>query len=445
MVNGNKLKALLLAGIMVMSFAAAAGCGEDESEPEEAVSSNSTSVQPSAVQSASKPTIPAQPSAASKSVQTSSASSRVQSSKAESSKKEEVSKLSKEVQEKVLNIIAESTSEREMYEAIYALKDFKADGHVITDLDGDGNYELVTRTKDRKTIKIYRVVNGQLKGPLQLKAPMQADLRYGYYCDDKKYCDDSCYLTTLEDRGNDTYAMTVYLYSGIEEELVPDTELIFARENAWDPDSNVYVANGMEFIEQSWQESFNDKCLYVVDPAEDTLELSKKRMEELIDTFAGSYYKKKDFRLLTTHNPVAEGTSLPINSISDLAKNEVLARHGQAFTHPLCIAFFNKNAHYNPVMSVGYYTVENTINNGEEFTNADRRILMAFTNYDNNVNKYSFPGLDNDDDQPEDQSESQDENQDESQDENQDDYQGDYQGEDQYYNDEEVNYYEYYE
>lgn len=56
-------------------------------------------------------------------------------------------------------------SEKEMYDKIYQIEEYKNDtqGHVITDLGGEDGYELITRSSNENVIYIYKVVDGKIK------------------------------------------------------------------------------------------------------------------------------------------------------------------------------------------------------------------------------------------------------------------------------------------
>lgn len=306
-----------------------------------------------------------------------------QSSQASKTESSEKPKLKNQAQLKQL--LAKNKPGKTLYDEIYKLDDYKAGGHVITDLDGDGNYELVIRSKDRTTISIYQAQDKTLKGPVEIKAPTQADLRYGFFSDDIKYCDNMCCLTTLEDMGGNTYVMNVYDYKGIDTEPEMTRSIVFTAsyvEN--DPSKVQFTADDPGFLEYSWQESFNDECKSILSIKETDKKPDVKKTEKLLTEFTKKYYQKDDLTLRLCGGVTLGDSVLPVGSVSDLAKNAVFARHGMKFEHPLCIAFFNKKEDYSEKKAFGKYTVEN-YQDEKDFTDTDKKVLEALIDFDNSL------------------------------------------------------------
>ncbi len=376
MKNKKNITAVILILSIIMSFGMT-GCGEDNGARTSESSKKNSTVPASTESKQEEPT----------SVQNSQSTSRTdtsspaqQSSKAESSAKP---KLKNEAE--VKKLLSKIKNEKKLYDEIYKLDGYKAGGHVITDLDGDGSYELVIRSTDRTTISIYKAVDKVLKGPIELKASDQADLRYGFFSEDIKYCDNMCCFTTLEDMGGNTYVMDVYSFNGIDSELEKTRSVVYtASYVAEDLSSVQFTTDDPGFLEYSWQESFNDDCKSIITLKENEKKPDLKKTQKLLSDFASNYYKKDDLNMLIYSGVTLEGSTLPIGSLSDLAKNEVLAKHGAKFDHPLCIAFFNKMDKYEEKKPVSQYDLEN-YKNEKDLTDTDKNVLEALFEFDESL------------------------------------------------------------
>ncbi len=285
----------------------------------------------------------------------------------------------------VKKLVSKLKPGKTLYDEIYKLEDFQAGGHVITDLDGDGTLELVIRSKSRKTISIYKAEDKVLKGPIVLQASEQADMRYGFFSEDKKFCDNMCFFTTLKDMGGNTYVMNVYNYAGIDKELELVRSVVYTASFVENDMSKVqFTTEDPGYLEYSWQESFNDGCKSIITLKENDKKPDVKKTAKFLSDFASKYYAKDDLVLNICGGMTVDGSALPIGSVSDLAKNEVLAKHGQIFDHPLCTAFFNKMGNYEATQPQGRYSIEKYADE-KDFTQTDKNIIEALIEYDNTL------------------------------------------------------------
>ena len=93
-------------------------------------------------------------------------------------------------------------TEKEMFDMIYELDDISAEGHVITDIDNDGAYELVTRGNGKKLIKIYEVTDGKLELAGMVEGEDKADLIYSFkdITSEEGISMPVCYFSTLNSK-----------------------------------------------------------------------------------------------------------------------------------------------------------------------------------------------------------------------------------------------------
>lgn len=386
--NKKPITAVVLILSLIMSLGMA-GCNSNNDDPAErdpehrlfsSTASSDTVIMPSHPDQPSNTKETTEPEQSAQKQTSKPAEQSSQASKSESSQKPK-----KKNEAELKQLLAKNKPGKALYDAIYKLDDYKAGGHVVTDLDGDGNYELVIRSKDRTTISIYQVENKTLKGPVEIKAPTQADLRYGFFSEDKKYCDNICCLTTLEDMGGNTYIMNVYDYKGIDAEPEMSRSIVFTASYVADDPSKVqFTADDPGFLKDSWQESFNDECKTIFSIKETDKKPDVKKTEKILTEFTKKYYQKDDLTLRLYDGRTLGDSILPINSVSDLAKNAVFAKHGMKFEHPLCIAFFNKKDDYTEKKPFGKYTVED-YKDEKDLTDTDKMVLEAIIDFDNSL------------------------------------------------------------
>lgn len=290
-------------------------------------------------------------------------------SKTESSKQESDNDNMTDTEKKVSTIIKNYTnsdiSEKDLFNQVYELDDYKAAGHVITDIDGDGAYELVTRSTDEKTIRIYELSDNKIMLAKDLTGETKADLIYVF--DNKKW---ECYFETL-DRSDNNTAVKVFNYNGPDKDMdiVLECNVLKMEEPQTIPTYVFSDNNGTEIIEtdsklkyitNSWCESFNDSFTEACEQTKD----KKLVNPEPIGYGSGeqpilTYYEncRPDYEGLIKayygegYVPLwhAENMCLGIHlkDYDSLIINEIIGRHNYKFTDPMTTAFMNKKSYYN--------------------------------------------------------------------------------------------------
>lgn len=297
-------------------------------------------------------------------VSDSSQSSRESTQTSEVSTPESSVKVSTSSEEK--NIYESASSEKEAYDNLYTYyNDSNADGHVITDLDGDGTYELITRSKDRRTIKIFKYVNGEIKtSSLEPDSSVvQANLNY---------TEKNCYFNVIKNYGADKYKIKVFEYRNSDYKLHNIFEYECEKRERHDGMQYTVNDNSPSSEEsakireyEGWQESFNDDCTEVTNSDKEIIPINS--VAGLMRDFAYRYYKDGDMVLLSGEASSANGLN-PI-TIKYLALNEIYARNGMKSSNPIYLSFFNKKSYYNATMDSTEFTKEfldNHFNNYEK-------------------------------------------------------------------------------
>ena len=286
-------------------------------------------------------------------------------------------------------------SEKEMFDKLYSLEEYTSGGHVITNIDIDSNYELVTRSKDKKTIDIYELFDNRLEKVVTLSADIQANLLYvDENTGDEKF-EHSCYFETIDYAENNNMKVRIYRYrndSGVLVtqneylvELYGDSKMDYVK--IMDKDGNKLEGNDAvsahNFLTSRWQESFNDNCFEIVPISQnsDVIKLSESNYvgpsgpaeyyaytldyNKLISDFCNAYYNDGDHPKFVTFG-------LYINGLSEidahtLAKHEITARYNLSYDDPLITAFMNKKPYYNADPSLTIEQVNNLFNEHERF------------------------------------------------------------------------------
>ena len=259
----------------------------------------------------------------------------------------------------VRNAIKEGGSEKTIYDKIYNIDSYKAAGHVITDVDGDGKYELVTRDADRKTIKIYSMSDGKLCKPKELTAVSKVNM---IYVKGSKYYD--CYFETIKDISEKEKEVKIFSYNGPGIDMTKELTVNILQENAYltitDSSGKVLTKSdsNYKYFEGIWQESFNDNCDYIISSS------SYKKICRYIDnqnayvyTFDGfigiefpdNYYSEGDaMEDFVSHGSSGRKTTKAMEIFKQLVCNELVGRYNYKFTDPLTVACMNKKASYEP-------------------------------------------------------------------------------------------------
>ena len=286
-----------------------------------------------------------------------------QASAEESSKEESKPVSDKEIAEAAIaDFRAGKISEKQMYENIYSLDKYKNNtgGHVITDVDGDGAYELVTRASDMKSITIYDVEDDNTISPVGFVSTEKTNLIYLFGDGLTK-----CYFETLEKLSDNQTKVKISSYGGknnVKEEavfIVEDNGLLNYR--IFDGSGNElkytsFSDDNVKFITNTWQESFNDN-FYEAMPETKTKEVCETseygylifKEGISLESFAQNYYLEDDKPLWSVENMVH---GLHYKNIQQLDVNEIVGRYNYKFSDPLTIAFMNKNPGYDADASV---------------------------------------------------------------------------------------------
>ena len=273
-------------------------------------------------------------------------------------------------------------TEKEMFDMIYELDDISAEGHVITDIDNDGAYELVTRGNGKKLIKIYEVTDGKLELAGMVEGEDKADLIYSFkdITSEEGISMPVCYFSTLKSAGDYKTSVRILNYNGPDSEMTEEASFIVEVYNDGKMDRTRYLdENGNQieddkgiiaFATYRWRESFNDDCCNLLpETAEELIVEEEQSMEGIIymhpedeNTDKKYYHQKSEIynkihlfpKLYYKHddtNPwLAFGTAvdgLYEAWIERLAKEEMLAKYNYKFDSPLTTAFMNKKPEYN--------------------------------------------------------------------------------------------------
>ena len=283
-----------------------------------------------------------------------------------------------ETEKAVKNIIIRNDNQKDSFEEIYNLDDYKAGGHVITDIDGDDSYEMITRSEDRRVIKIYELSGNKIILSKELTGVSKANLIYVFGDHTTK-----CYFQTLKNKTPDDTEIKIFEYNG------PDAAMsnVFTCNQR---DTNMYEfkyydMNGAEitsddrlsFIKRSWQESFNDLCSEAMretsfmevcypegkgwagkqDPYYPDATFN-------IDDFAEEYFTEGDDPLIYGFNLVH---GLRYEYIKQLIINEIIGRYNYKFADPMTTAFMNKKSSYHADPDIKINDIVNSLNPYEKF------------------------------------------------------------------------------
>ncbi len=277
----------------------------------------------------------------------------------------------------VRNAIKEGGSEKTIYDKIYNIDSYKAAGHVITDVDGDGKYELITRDSSRSVIMIYKISGNSL---LEKKfdypdlgySNIHMDLRYDYE-------DKDVYFVATGTDDNINYKVKVFQF--VDDEFVlkktAEYDLTVDKQRVPNDKNNKNIV-----LSGSWLESFNDDCTEAAPT--DRYYISKENSGSYVTAFMDNYlnYKDKDpntiIRYMSTDN---DCYGVPRNKASSLILNEIYARHGMKSSYPRFIAFFNKKSNYKEEHSSGYY--DEKVVGSNEFNDFERTAIKSFNQNDN--------------------------------------------------------------
>ncbi len=279
-------------------------------------------------------------------------------------------------------------TEKELLDKLYMMDEYKAGGHVITNVDVTLGYELVTRSDDRKTIKLYKLINNIFTKVAEISADIQTNLIYVDHDMTDDNFEHKCYFETINSAENNQMMVRIYYYDSLVNTLVTEKEFLTEIYSDGKMEQTKYMTkDGNELDENEaaiaykyicgWQESFNDSCYKIV-PAtqtEDVLELYeessnsyysyKLAYDNAIQSFCYDYYTSGDTNKFKTFG-------LRINGVSEidahiLAKHEITARHNLSFQDPLITAFMNKNPDYNANPYLTLDEVEKEFNEHEKF------------------------------------------------------------------------------
>ena len=273
-------------------------------------------------------------------------------------------------------------TEKDMLNNIYALEEYSAGGHVITDIDADGAYELVTRSSDMKTIRIYEVSGDKIELANELIGIDKAEMIYVHGGDKTQ-----CFYRTLEELGDSKTKVKVFQYNGpgtsMSNKLVCTVQ--YTGAGGGSDGYDVFDSNGnkvsvftdeYKYISKSWRESFNDYCCDVA-PITDYKEAcqSASGSGELysytesalssLDYFYSSYYTSDDYTVWRGYDYTLKG--LDTHYVQQMMINEILGRHNYKFSDPEVTALMNKKYSYNADASVTLEQIFDSFNYYEKY------------------------------------------------------------------------------
>ncbi len=267
-------------------------------------------------------------------------------------------------------------TEKDMLNNIYALEEYSAGGHVITDIDADGAYELVTRSSDMKTIRIYEVSGDKIELANELIGIDKAEMIYVHGGDKTQ-----CFYRTLEELGDSKTKVKVFQYNGpgtsMSNKLVCTVQdKGYGSYDVFDADGNAVknvFTDEYNCISNTWRESFNDYC-YNVAPETENYEACTEdsygnwaytqSFAKTLTDFT-SYYYLYDDQSVWNSGSYSDGVSYKY--IRQMAVNEIYARHNLKFNNPEITAFMNKKPNYNADASLTQEQVAASFNYYEKF------------------------------------------------------------------------------
>ena len=388
MSNKKRILILALTGVLMLSVCAS-GCGNstEENNTENPNTLQSSQVLEKNSETASemsresseseKSTVPAQSSqqsAESKQDQESKTESKASASSAEESQTEK--------QNTVSSIIEAGGSQKEIYDNIYALDKYRSAGHVVTDVNNDGKYELITRNEDRTQLMIYKISGSDLI-EMKFNDPgfglnsLRFDMRYSTGSND-------VYFTAIGTNDNQSYRMKVFEFVPGQFVINETADITFKVNEYRKPEmqnmdeTGVNVCNKLQF---AWTESFNDS--FTEGAPSDSVEIPQDQLGKYAVDFVDNYYDEKDsdsgktvcFSLDNSYK------GLSLYSVQDLLLKEIYARHGMRSSYAYSIAFFNKKNYYNELFDSSYF--DDNIVNSSEFNDFERIAIKTFNYSDN--------------------------------------------------------------
>lgn len=279
-------------------------------------------------------------------------------------------------------------TEKEMFNNIYALADYNAGGHVITDIDADGAYEMITRSNDMKTIKIYEISENKIVLANELTGIDKAEMVYLHGGELTQ-----CFFRTLEKVGNNTTKVKVFQYNAPGTSMSQKFECSIKSNGTgldyevFDSEENKVNVFGDEYkyISKVWRESFNDYCHDVI-PETNYQEICENPGNSEYGwifrgngynswvNFASNYYLYDDYYVWRSEGYTED---LNLHYVQQMAVNEILGRHNFKFSDPEVTALMNKKTDYNADASITIDQVFDMFNYYEKF------------NYDH-INKIQF-------------------------------------------------------
>ena len=389
----KRLAILALTGAMALS-ACAAGCSKQAEEKSTVSTETAQSTQPSEEISESTSEVsqessaPEQSSESEKSTasqlsQVSAESSAAQESKTESKASAPVAEESlTETQKKVRSIIESGGSEKDIYDKIFNMNEYRSSGHVITDVDNDGKYELITRDADRSEIMIYKISGKDLlekkfDDPKLGFNSVRVDMRYSILNKD-------VFFTTLGTNDNQFFKMKIFKFTPGQFLMKKSDDVTFTVDENRRPDYSTLDEAGKNAclkLSGTWTESFNDSC--TEGAPSNSVEIPKDMMSKYVTDFPLYYYDSSDINSSTMVKFPTDNSSygLPLHTIQTLLLNEIYARHGMKSSYPHSIAFFNKKNYYTELFDSSYFG-DNVVDSSE-FNDYERTAIKTFNYVDN--------------------------------------------------------------
>lgn len=290
-------------------------------------------------------------------------------------------------QNTVRSLIEAGGSEKEIYDKIYALDKYSTAGHVITDVDNDGKYELITRNAERSAIMIYKISGREL---LEKKFD-DPNLGYNSVRVDMRYSNNGSdvYFTVLGTNDNQFYQMKIFKFTPGQFVMNKTDDVTFSLDEYRQLDfqnMSKPAKSACDKLQLAWTESFNDSC--TEGAPSDSVEIPKEEMGTYVNDFTTHYYDQYDIDpdRIVRFSVDDSSDGLSLYSVQTLLLNEIYARHGMKSSYPYSIAFFNKKSYYKELHNPSYFD-ENVVSSSE-FNDFERTAIKTFNYIDNGAGQH---------------------------------------------------------
>ena len=262
----------------------------------------------------------------------------------------------------------EDSSMKDKYNAVYNnLGNVYMEGHVITDIDGDGEWEMAVRTSDKKTISIYKIIDNKLAKVRYLTGITRADLIYSSLENPSR-----CYLRTIKKDG-DEFVFKIFKYNG----AYKDMDQLYECSVDFDT-RKTEVEKGLPYMTCVWRESFNDDFYDALPGSDSEYKLTyvhddmyKFSDYSITGHFFYNYYKDNEDDVFTMmygfDSWFGYGSADNPGGIQNVMVNELFARHGYKFKSPMLTAFMNKKHDYKADPNISADYILNHFNKYEKY------------------------------------------------------------------------------